>query len=82
MGIVCVLVPICAEILLRFSTRLEDGAPTVRFERVEQLRKRERQDIPSLVLTLLSTRASGLPQSCARVLPAFSFRALDCLGQT
>jgi hypothetical protein len=36
MGIVCMLVPICAEIRLRFSTRLEDGARTVRFELVEQ----------------------------------------------
>ena len=36
MGIVCVLVPIRAEIRLRFGTRLEDGARTVRFERVEQ----------------------------------------------
>jgi hypothetical protein len=33
-GHLCVIVPLCTENVLRFSVRLDDGAPAVRFERV------------------------------------------------
>jgi hypothetical protein len=33
-GRLCVMVPLCTENALRFSARLDEGAPEVRFERI------------------------------------------------